>query len=29
MVCPSFRIWVLERLGSWCEEWAVRMKTGH
>lgn len=29
MVCPNFRIWVLERLGSWCEEWAVCMKMGH
>ena len=29
MVRPNFCIWVLERLGSWCEEWAVCMKMGH
>lgn len=24
MLCPN-----LERLGSWCEEWPIWMKTGH
>lgn len=29
VVCPNFRIRVLARLGPWCEERAVWMKTGH